>query len=62
MLENYSSNFPSYSCMKNMGSVLSRHNEKTLSAEEVWMQYGKKAECPFDNNCLIPRVINQLLS
>ena len=48
--------------MKNMGSVLSRHNEKTQSAEEVWMQYGNKTECPFDNNCLIPRDIKQRLS
>ena len=51
----------SYSCLKNMGSVLSRHNKKTLSRKED--QYGcncrNKAECPLDNNCLTPRIIYQ---
>ena len=45
--------------MKNMGSVLSKHNKKILSRKED--QYGcncrNKAECPLDNNCLTPRVI-----
>ena len=44
-----------------MGSVLSRHNKKTLSRKED--QYGcncrNKAECPLDNNCLTPRIIYQ---
>ena len=51
----------SYSCLKNMGSVLSRHNKKILSRKED--QYGcncrNKAECPLDNNCLTPRIIYQ---
>ena len=51
----------SYSCLKNMGSVLSRHYKKKLSRKED--QYGcncrNKAECPLDNNCLTPRIIYQ---
>ena len=51
----------SYSCLKNMGSVLSRHNKKIQSRKED--QYGcnrrKKAECPLDNNCLTLRIIYQ---
>ena len=51
----------SYSCRKNMGSVLSRYNKKIPSRKED--QYGcnsrNKAECPLDNNCLTPIIINQ---
>lgn len=54
----------SYSCMKNMGSVLSRHKKKILSTKED--QYGcscrKKAECSLDNNCLTPTVTYQQMS
>ena len=45
----------SYSCLKNMGSVLSRHNKIIPSRKEN--QYGcdcrNKAERPSGNNCLI---------
>ena len=51
----------SYSCLKNMGSVLSRHNKKIRSRTED--QYGcncrNKDECPVDNTCLAPRIIYQ---
>ena len=47
----------SYSCMKNMDSVLPRYNKKVLSRKED--QYGCNCRNKADNNCLTPRVIYQ---
>ena len=49
----------SYSCMRNMSSILTSHNKKILAENEKQYECNcrNKDECPLDNKCLTPRVI-----
>ena len=49
----------SYSCMRNISSIISSHNKVLLSEKDV--VYGcncrKKNTCPLENKCLTPKVV-----
>ena len=49
----------SYSCMRNMSSILRSHNKKILAENEKQYECNcrNKDECPLGNKCLIQRVI-----
>ena len=49
----------SYSCMRNISSILSNHNRKVLSKNEKQYQCNcrNKNECPLENKYFTPRVI-----
>ncbi|XP_065070331.1 uncharacterized protein LOC135695263 [Rhopilema esculentum] len=50
----------SYSCMKNIGSIISSHNKSVLnpkSKEEYGCNCKNKDDCPLGNECLTPNLI-----
>ena len=49
----------SYSCMKNMNSIISGHNHNTLNPKQKLLgcNYRKKDSCPLNGKCLTPKVI-----
>ena len=49
----------SYSCMRNMSSILTSHNKKILAENEKQYECNcrNNDECPFEQKCLTPRVI-----
>ena len=51
----------SYSCMRNMSSILTSRNKKILAENEKQYECNcrNKDECPLENKCLTPRVIHE---
>ena len=51
----------SYSCMRNMGSIISAHNQRWLTPNNS--SFGcncrNKSNCPLEEKCLTPKVIYQ---
>ena len=55
----------SYSCMKNISSIISSHNKILLNKDERNIEYGcncrRKNECPMENKCLTPKLVYQAI-
>ena len=53
----------SYSCMKNLDSVISGHNLNMLNLKLKLFGYNcrKKDSCPLDGECLTPKVIYSVI-
>ena len=51
----------SYSCMGNVGSVLSAHNRNILypKKSEFGCNCRSKTDCPLNNKCLTPKIVYQ---
>ena len=51
----------SYSCMRNMGSVISAHNQSLLTPNNnsFGCNCRNKSNCPLEEKCLTPKVIYQ---
>ena len=51
----------SYSCTKNMASIISAHNKKILQPknEEFGCNCRESNECPLDRKCLTPQIVYQ---
>ena len=48
-----------YSCMKNIGSIISQHNWNILNpiVKSYGCNYRVKSSCPLNGECLTPRII-----
>ena len=51
----------SYSCMKNIGSIISAHNQRSLTpnSSSFGCNCKNKSNCPLEEKCLTPKVIYQ---
>ena len=51
----------SYRCMRNMGSIISAHNQRLLTPNISFFEcnWRNKSNCPLEGKCLTPKVIYQ---